>query len=83
MDFTKVDRLHEALKAALFTASVEEDATPYEMLCATMRHCAWLLAAAVDEPDGTSAQMRTAITGHVRDVEGMALARLEILRDDA
>jgi hypothetical protein len=56
MDISKIDRLHQTLRARLLMATTEEGADTYEVLTATMRLFASTLAelvAASDWPNST------------------------------
>jgi hypothetical protein len=79
MDFDKVDRIHAALSATLFTVCTEVEPTPAEALTAAMRMFSHLVAALVTGPDDaahTDVALDAAIEAHCRDAAAMAKARV-------
>jgi hypothetical protein len=81
MDVSKIDRLHQTLRARLLTATTEEGADPFEVLTATMRLFAWTLTELVAVSEWPDSTRRSEIETFCRETAEMATAYLRVRHD--
>lgn len=84
MDFSKVDRMHETLRAQFMVTCTEEEATPYEALTVAMRMFSHFLAAYVSgtEVVHTSVARDAAIDTYCHEAAALAKTRLLLVGED-